>query len=44
MLLTGCTRLRLAAGLRGDEPNENININKINELYHVDFIVFFVSI
>ena len=44
MLLTGCTRLWLAAGLRGDEPNENININKINYLYHIDFIGYFVSI
>ena len=44
MLLTGCTRLRLAACLRGDEPNENININKINNLYHIDFIDIFISI
>lgn len=27
-----------------DEPNKNININKINKLYHIDFIAIFISI
>ena len=47
--LTGCGTGEQGSGLKSGRdapgmPNENININKINKIYIVDFIGYFISI